>query len=175
MPSDSVLSAFGRLSRTMPRPPRRSKRISSKVTARPGARRRTWPMDDRKTPPPLQRVVQKKRPAEAGQSGLSESATLWLRDMPSAVGVAVTGGVAGLGVTRPAVKRMAFICPLLGTVGARHDDPIAGRRRSRGCHQRRPIAGAGAVAVRLGRRVLGEGVERHLLAVDQHRTFSRIG
>src|SRR5574337_72196 len=91
-----------------------------------------------------------------------------LRDVPDAL-EAVTAAVAGLLVLLPGVHGLALVRPLVAAVGACDHAPVALALVAGGGGQRRPVLGAGAVALALAGacRVVVEGVERHSLGVDE--------
>src|SRR5579862_2410001 len=86
----------------------------------------------------------------------------------------IAGHVAGLLVLGPEVQRLALVCPLLASVFAGDDSPVAGGNGTAGGHQRRPIACARAVAGALTAGVLVERVQRHAGTV-YHRATHHLG
>src|SRR5262249_24495432 len=85
---------------------------------------------------------------------------------------ALAAGVAGLGVARVVVERVAVVGDLRGAVGALGDaeQGLADAADALGIaarEQRRPVVGARARAAALARRVLLEQVQRLALGVDE--------
>ncbi len=96
-----------------------------------------------------------------------------LGDFPGPVHLAFTGHVAGLLVHDEGVERLAAVGPLTLLVVTGDHGPFAhglvgGRRR-----QWRPVGGALIVAHGFAIGVLGEGIERHAVVIDQHPVFGR--
>ncbi len=79
-----------------------------------------------------------------------------------------SGHVAGFGVSRIEVQRLAFVGPLFGAIVTGDDAEVTTRERGVGHCERGPYRGATAVAVALARRVFGEGVERFAVFAGQH-------
>src|ERR1700681_1808255 len=86
---------------------------------------------------------------------------------------AVSGHVAGLLVLDPEIEGLAFIGPLLGTVGASDDGPLASCLAICGSLERRPCRRAFVVAIGLPGCVLVEGIKSHAFGIDPDLALGR--